>query len=365
MKYQLHLKPDHGSKSMRPLEIRAPLGAASIRMDTSQSGTFTYKFTELSDINYDHDQKQHKALIVHQRVNSRPTARFTNPGRTYSYCTIEKDGDEVIPVALTGVPPFAIDIEIRHHKLARPETFSVSDIPSISSEVRIPRRVLHTGQSSLSIRNVKDARGCQRKIDIPSSSRVQVAVYEAPSVAPLESQENFCVGDHLSFALAGVAPFNVFYEFQGQQRKASSSGTTFRRIAEKPGVFTITGVSDTASNCRATTQVTKHIHQLPTVRVSKGRESHVDIPEGGAAEILFEFSGEPPFEFTYTRSENAKKGKKTVVLETRTERTMEYSMRIRASEEGTYEVVAVRDRWCAVSRQGAEVGGKPQKLLTN
>jgi nucleoporin POM152 len=31
---------------------------------------------------------------------------------------------------------------------------------------------------------------------------------------------------------------------------------------------------------------------------------------------------------------------------------------VRASQEGTYEVVAIKDKFCAFSTQGAEVGAK-------
>jgi nucleoporin POM152 len=41
------------------------------------------------------------------------------------------------------------------------------------------------------------------------------------------------------------------------------------------------------------------IHPMPSVRINKGRESVVDIHEGGEAQLSFEFGGTPPFEFTY------------------------------------------------------------------
>jgi len=56
--------------------------------------------------------------------------------------------------------------------------------------------------------------------------------------------------------------------------------------------------------------------------------------------------------------------KKGAVLETKTARTDEFSMRVKASEEGTYEVISVRDRWCAVSRASLDGDKKGQKLLT-
>lgn len=88
----------------------------------------------------------------------------------------------------------------------------------------------------------------------------------------------------------------------------------------------------------------------------------VDIHEGGQAELLFEFWGVPPFEFTYTRSTNAKKGQKSHVLETRHEISYEHSMTIQSSQEGTYEVVAIKDQFCSFSTLKAD-GKSGQKLL--
>jgi len=146
------------------------------------------------------------------------------------------------------------------------------------------------------------------------------------------------------------------------QRKAKSPGTTFRRIAEKPGNFTITAISDKSSDCRARTEISKFIHEMPSVKISKGKQVEVDIHEGGEAEILFEFWGTPPFEFTYTRSTNARRGVKSQVLETRHEVSYEHSKTIQSSQEGTYEVVAIKDKFCAFSTQKAETKSG-QKLL--
>ena len=74
----------------------------------------------------------------------------------------------------------------------------------------------------------------------------------------------------------------------------------------------------------------------------------------------------PPFEFTYTRSSNTDKhGRKAgVILDMKREVSEEYSLRIRASEEGTYEVVAVKDRYCAYAKPGVKVDLKEaQKRL--
>jgi nucleoporin POM152 len=101
---------------------------------------------------------------------------------------------------------------------------------------------------------------------------------------------------------------------------------------------------------------------MPSVKISKGKQVEVDIHEGGEAEILFEFWGTPPFEFTYTRSTNARRGVKSQVLETRHDVSYEHSKTIQSSQEGTYEVVAIKDKFCAFSTQKAETKGG-QKLL--
>jgi nucleoporin POM152 len=157
------------------------------------------------------------------------------------------------------------------------------------------------------------------------------------------------VGERIGYTLSGTAPFEIYYTFEGVQRKAKSTSTSFRRIAEKPGNFTITALSDKASECKSATNISRIIHAMPSVKLSKGRQVEVDIHEGGEAEILFEFWGTPPFEFTYTRSTNARKGQKSHVLETRHEVSYEYSKTIQSSQEGTYEVVAIKDKYCSFS----------------
>ncbi|THY48414.1 hypothetical protein D6C97_07649 [Aureobasidium pullulans] len=362
-KYDENIVSERGAKSKRSKAITAALGVSSINLDTSQAGVIDYVFTELADDNYDHSSKHFTPVTIQQRVNARPSAKFTNPGRTYSYCSVESAGEEVIPITLEGQPPFTIDVEIKHHGSARPELFYVKDIQKNTHDLRVPHQSLHLGNSAVSIRRVTDSRGCSRIVDA-NSPRVQISVHDAPTIRALENQEDFCVGDRISFALSGQAPFQVYYEFNGVARKASSGSTTFKRLAEKPGSFVITGVSDSGSSCRASTRIEKTIHGMPSVRVGKGVESQVDIHEGGEAEITFDFGGTPPFEFTWTRSTNARRGQRSEVLEMRSEISHEHHMQIRASEEGTYEVVSIKDRYCAYAKEGIDLTKKKGKLLT-
>ena len=299
IKYEQHWKPDRVPASLSEKKITAGLSRASIRMETSQAGLYEYKFLELGDSLYDHDRRNSSPLIVQQTVNSRPSASFTDSGKTYSYCKEDEAGDEVIPITLSGLAPFHLEIGIKHHATAKPEIVNVPYIETNQYNFHIPHRVLALGTHAVTIRKVRDARGCQRKTEFDGPHAL-VNVADIPSISPVEAKTDYCVGDRISYTFSGTPPFNVFYTFEGKERKATASSTNFRRIAEKPGNFTITALSDKASTdaCKARTEITKTIHPMPSVRISKGRTAEIDIHEGGEAEILFEFGGTPPFEVT-------------------------------------------------------------------
>lgn len=264
----------------------------------------------------------------------------------------EQENEDKIPITLTGVAPFYVEVEIKHQAGSPAETYSIPSIDSKSYGMRIPRQHLRLGSQQVRIRTVRDARGCQQKFEIGGPS-VQIQLYDAPSIYPLESRQDFCVGERIAYTLSGTPPFDISYDFNGKWN-AKSPTTNFRRIAEKPGDFIITSVSDKASECRAAVNLPKTIHPLPSVQISRGKQSRVDIHEGNEVDILFEFWGTPPFEFTYTRSTNEKKGQRSVVLETRHDVSYEHSKVVKASQEGTYEVVAIKDRFCSFSTQQVE-----------
>ena len=363
--YRQEFKDKKGkAASISERDIHTVGGSASIRSDTSKAGTYEYIFMKLADARYDHSKKHFSQLTVQQTVHPRPGARFDKPGKTYSYCSREAEGEEVIPITLEGVPPFFLEVEIKHQGTPRPEISSHKNIATNKYDLKIEHRKLHLGHSSISIRKVRDSRGCTLKPP-PGGPRVQISVHDAPTATALEDRTDFCVGERLSFALGGQVPFTVYYTFEKQERKASNPGTTFRRLAELPGTFTITGLRDSASECLASLDLTKTIHPIPSVRLSGGQVSEIDIHEGGGTDLEFQFWGTPPFEFTYTRSTNAARGKKSKVLEIKTETSHEHSMTIPVQDEGTYEVVSIKDRWCSFAKPGEGVDGKSgQKMLT-
>ncbi|KAI9743280.1 MAG: hypothetical protein M1818_003126 [Claussenomyces sp. TS43310] len=352
LSYERRLMPEQGSQSVAQKKFDVALGVATIPMDTSKAGLSTYEFYDLADSSYDHGKSL--PLIVQQTVNSKPSARFTKPGQSYKYCKEEGAGDEIIPITLQGQPPFSLEIDIKHQSGVRLETVKIANIESSQYDFRIPHHLLSLGTHHVRVRKIRDGHGCQQKAEY-GAPHVQVQVFDVPTIYPLESQTDYCVGDRISYTLSGVPPFDIFYTFEGVHTKAKTPNMSFRRIAEKPGEFIITAVSDKASDCKASTNIRKTIHELPSVKLSKGRQVSVDIHEGGEAEILFEFWGTPPFEFTYTRSTNARKNHKSQVLETRHDVSYEHSKLIRSSQEGTYEVVAIKDKYCAFSTQKVEI----------
>ena len=299
-KYTINLDPEKGSPSHSTRTFQAGLGSGSVQMDTSTPGDYEYKFVELKDHLYDHDIRKFAPFSVQQKVFRKPSARFTEPYKIYNYCPETDIEDPTIPLSLSGTPPFSIEIGIRQHAAKRPEIINIPHIEGHNFSFRIPRGRLGLGRHNIFINKVRDANNCQLET-ITSPELITVNVPDLPSISPLETTIDYCIGDRISYTLSGTAPFNVFYTFEGAERKAVASTTIFRRIAEKPGEFKIIGISDKAStdSCRSKVSLTKVIHELPSVRISKGRVKEVDIHEGGDSEIFFEFGGTPPFEFTY------------------------------------------------------------------
>lgn len=62
----------------------------------------------------------------------------------------------------------------------------------------------------------------------------------------------------------------------------------------------------------------KRIHPIPTASVQQGDSYVVDIREGDQTEIIFAFTGTPPFAFTYSRRKPQDRSKDKTVLETHT-----------------------------------------------
>lgn len=56
----------------------------------------------------------------------------------------------------------------------------------------------------------------------------------------------------------------------------------------------------------------------------------------------------------YIRSSNARKGKKSEILDIKHDISYEHHKTVKTSDEGTYEVVAIKDKFCSFSSAGAD-----------
>lgn len=299
VEYEQRLQNDLGLRSTSIKQINTGIERASLRMETSEPGYYSYRFSRLGDASYVYHPQNALPATLQQRVYARPSASFVETGKTYRYCKEENAGDEVLPIAILGMPPFSLELEIKHYATSKPQPVHIPNIDSNRYELRLPHRMLSLGLHVVTIRKIQDSRGCWRTID-SKDPHVRVSVADLPSITSLEGQQDFCVGDRISFALSGTPPFQVFYTFQDQERKATVPRSEFRRIADSPGDFVLTAIADSRNSdtCRALLHISKIIHELPSVRISHGGLSTVDIHEGGEAEIVFDFGGTPPFYFT-------------------------------------------------------------------
>ena len=62
----------------------------------------------------------------------------------------------------------------------------------------------------------------------------------------------------------------------------------------------------------------------------------------------------------YTRSTTPRKGQKPQILETKHDISHDHVKIVKASDEGTYEVVAIKDKYCAFSTLRADGGTQKQ-----
>jgi nucleoporin POM152 len=173
-----------------------------------------------------------------------------------------------------------------------------------------------------------------------------------PTIAPAEQRVDYCVGERIAFSLAGLPPFAVEYKWNGETMMATNQPSNFVRVAERPGEFIITGLQDSASDCKVAVDIRRTIHEVPSVRISEGTSVVKGIPEGDQAEINFRFYGTPPFTFTYTRSALAKKGQKPRILESHSRTADDFTYSMWASQEGTYEVTSIEDKYCSYPANG-------------
>ncbi|CAA22435.1 nucleoporin, transmembrane ring glycoprotein subunit Pom152 [Schizosaccharomyces pombe] len=337
-------------------ELSTVQNTVLVKADTAVPGVYHYEFTKLSDSLYsDSDavtivNNQSYQAVVLQRVNSLPKASFMNVEKLYTFCIntdVTQSNAQLIAIQLQGASPFSLVIGIKNELTGSVSKYTLNDIHESVYKFAFPQEQLTLGKHVVRLLQVRDANGCAASIT-KTQPAAKVSVVEMASLAPLGSRQYYCVGDRLSFALQGLPPFDVEYEFNGVTQHATSDSHILTRLIELPGVVAMKSISDHGSHCKSyiNPPIEQIVHDIPTVRISNGKDVIENIHEGDQAEISFHFTGTPPFSFSYARRALGKKrpGK---VLETHTVTGInEYEYKVLSSVEGVYTVLSVQDKYC-------------------
>ncbi|KAH9947096.1 hypothetical protein B0H21DRAFT_778726 [Amylocystis lapponica] len=310
-----------GSKLLDQPTFSSIQPRTSFQLRTSEAARIYYEVKQIGDAAYPLAKNKNaiiprsQRLLFEQQVLMRPSARFKNKNRI-SYCLNDAftPHDAAGPdgtLVLEGTAPFYVTLSIRN--LATSETYTETrEIQDTTWKINIPSYSFHS---------------------IGPIWSVWVDVAETAAIVPFDRREDFCIGDAIQFQLEGTPPWAIGYRINGKSYMQEA----------KLSPFSIQKMCKTA-----VTDLRYTVHPLPAARVGHGKRIIQDIHEGDQAEIVFTLIGEPPFTFTYQRTElTSKKGAHGKVLETHTVSgvtTKEYS--IFSALEGTWTITFISDRYC-------------------
>ncbi|CAG8594582.1 6627_t:CDS:10 [Paraglomus occultum] len=338
-----------------PIPQRETIGFPStrIRLLTESPGTHTYEFKTIADDVY--TLPNEISLTLRQIIISNPTAHFIQH-KTFNQCVGETLPFSQSPkIQLKGIPPFSLTVETKNENSNRIDT---QVIHNIADEVYtyVPPKFMAIGNYSIAIVKVIDAQGCSRKQN-SQESKLRVEVNDVASIQRLIPQDIHCVGDLLVYQLQGTPPWVIHYTYNGEKKNVVSNTPDYTFGADRPGNVTITSVCHLNEQCCGHPKgMSEVIYDLPTAIISSGKETISDIREGEKDEIVIEFIGNPPFRFTYTRSEILPKGKPGRVLETQTVTNVRgHKHSLFVSQEGIFQVIYIADKYCDYPREGTTV----------
>ncbi|KAI0049256.1 hypothetical protein FA95DRAFT_1571322 [Auriscalpium vulgare] len=330
------------------------------QLHTAEPGRLYYEVKQVGDTAY--PLSKHKAAIIprsdrplfEQEVLMRPSARFRSPNRL-SYCLYDafaprdrtsSDG----LVLLEGTPPFELTISVKNHASSESYSETITTYETAWKLDLSDHSFKTVGPHMVTIESVRDAWHCEQIISHPRERSIWVDVAESAAIVPFDRREHFCVGEAAQFQLEGIPPWTVGYRVNGKSHTQEAKVSPFSLALQQPGEFKITSIAHQQKMCKAVvTDLGYTVHSLPSAQVGQGKRIFQDIHEGDQAEIKFTLSGEPPFTFTYQRSElsTRKGGKPGKVLETHTVSGVtsnEYS--IFSAMEGVWTVTFISDRHC-------------------
>ncbi|CAO3696453.1 unnamed protein product [Umbelopsis ramanniana] len=344
--------------------IHAGLGRTRIGLNTHKSGAWRYTFNRLSDEVYTQFAVPKAAdnypIAIDQTVLPRASAKFVTKGNHQRVICVGESLDSneagALPMEFSGRPPFSASIRVRHQGDPHGKMYHVQDIHSTKYDLSLPHELQAPGDYEVEIQSVSDDAGCQ-SIRLGPEAMVKITALDIATIIPIDPSMEHCVGDQLEFTLSGVGPFTINYQFNGKQEKIQSPFSRLSTIADKAGNFTIVSVGDQRNKCRSYPRdLTKIIYELPSTRVSAGKDTLENIREGDSGQAVVDLIGTPPFDFEWRRYElvwdsKHKRHSKGKVLESHMVHGIEsHRYYISTSQAGTIEVVSVKDRHCQYPR---------------
>ncbi|TFK36998.1 hypothetical protein BDQ12DRAFT_234110 [Crucibulum laeve] len=345
------------------------------QLQTSSPGRMYYEVKQVGDAAY--PLAKHKSMVIprserllfEQQVSMRPSARFKNRNRM-TYCLNDmftsldaSSGDGVI--MLDGTPPFILTLTIKDLAASQVDKKAVEILENVW-KVDLPSYTFRSiGPHLVGIESVSDSSSCAQTDLDPLYSSVWVDVAETAAIIPFDRREDICVGEVSQFQLEGIPPWTIGYRVNGRSHIEEARVSPFSILQQQAGKFTVTSIAHQQKMCKAVVaDLNFEVHDLPSAQVGRGKRIFQDIHEGDQAEIVFTLIGEPPFTFTYQRSEPSPKkgGKPGKVLETHTvSRVMTNEYSIFSALEGTWAVTSISDRYCRYPPVQPELAVEKQK----
>ncbi|KAG6841771.1 hypothetical protein C0991_007100 [Blastosporella zonata] len=340
------------------------------QLQTSYPGRMYYEVKQIGDAEYPLAKHRNAVirrsdrLLFEQEILMRPSARFRNRNRM-TYClndqftsldALSTDGT----VLFEGSPPFTLKLSIKNLGTSEVDRTTV-EVFDHSWKVDLPSYVFRSvGPHLVTIESVHDASKCAPAALDPLASSIWVDVAETAAIVPFDRRVDYCVGEATQFQLEGIPPWNIGYRINGKSYTHEARLSPFSLVQQQPGEFTITSIAHQQKLCKAAVaDLQFKVHPLPSAQVGHGKRIYQDIHEGDQAEIVFTLIGEPPFTFTYQRSElgSKKNGKPGKILETHTvSRVMTNEYSVFSALEGTWTVTSISDRYCRYPSAQPDLG---------
>lgn len=339
--------------------------------------------------------RQQKASFKSKLSSSRPFHASYTPGEVH-----------LPEIEIRGVPPFVVDLALSapngthtKHTVTIPAQDSgfTHRATTMRAQVSLGTPALPldvAGKWSVSIVGIQDGACAGPLSSQGERDKIVIEVHDTPSARPLLDHE-MCVGNVLGYGLSGQAPWEVTYIFtpasalpgansefaptnpealraaepvHGVEITSLTSKPTFTRLASAPGRVRLVRVSHPRSPCPWSPPAGSEeayatlVRDLPSVMVDHGAPDEQTLFEGATALVKFSLQGEPPFAFTYQRTEPVDLVARPKVLDTQTAEDVTGPVyTLSTAEEGTWQVINLADRYCSVS---AATEAKGRALLT-